>query len=265
MPFPTFDRVLYEFNPLDEVVCQVRFPPILRIDAEPPAGFQEAIRSQYPTYAQSNSVTINLGGNVPPQVAQLMTQLPLGQSQTSHEFTSRDAAWKISLARDFLPLTCKNKYDRWELFRGRFEGVLKAMGQNYQPSFFTRIGLRFRDVFCRSKVGLEGKPWAELLNPAVTGMLGVPELAGDVEGSQAFTILQLHSTGKCGIRSFTAMHKPNREQVFVLDSDFFTEQQTETVDVLSKLNAFNSEADNFFRWCITDTLHCAMRPGGVAD
>ena len=47
MAFPEVERVIYERNPLDEVICQLRFPAILKID-EPPIAFQEQIRTRYP-------------------------------------------------------------------------------------------------------------------------------------------------------------------------------------------------------------------------
>lgn len=260
MPFPILDRVLYEMNPLAEVVCQVRFTPILRIDTELPAGFQEEIRSEYPKYQQANS--LSLPANIPPEVVQMMTaQLPFVHG--AHEFTSRDEAWKVSLTRDFLALTCR-RFDRWETFRGRFSVVLNAMERHYHPSFFTRVGLRYRDEFYRSKLGLADTPWSELLKPAITGTVGVPELTGDVEGFQTVTVMRLpQENGKCGFRSTLALNEPDHEQVFVLDSDFFTEQQTETAHAITKLDAINVQADNFFRWCITDRLHHAMRPQPV--
>jgi uncharacterized protein (TIGR04255 family) len=49
MKFPASQRVKHIRNPLMEVICQVRFPKILRIDAEVPVNFQEEIRSEYPT------------------------------------------------------------------------------------------------------------------------------------------------------------------------------------------------------------------------
>ena len=47
MPFPDAKRIIFRKNPLTEVVCQLRFPPILKIDAEVPANFQEAIRTEF--------------------------------------------------------------------------------------------------------------------------------------------------------------------------------------------------------------------------
>lgn len=51
MPFPPTPRVRYELNPIQEVICQLRYPPILRIGAEAPAAFQEVIRKDYPLYS----------------------------------------------------------------------------------------------------------------------------------------------------------------------------------------------------------------------
>ena len=54
MPFPEVERVIYARNPLDQVVCQLRFPPILKIDAEIPAGFQDRVREDYPNFSETS-------------------------------------------------------------------------------------------------------------------------------------------------------------------------------------------------------------------
>ena len=41
-------RCIYRKNQLAEVVCQLRFPEILKIETAVPADFQEAIRDEYP-------------------------------------------------------------------------------------------------------------------------------------------------------------------------------------------------------------------------
>lgn len=67
MPFPDVPRVIYEINPLDEVICQLRFPPVLKIDTEVPAGFQEQIRDDYPFYESKSPLRLPTG--LPPNVA----------------------------------------------------------------------------------------------------------------------------------------------------------------------------------------------------
>ena len=53
MPFPDVERVIYNENPLDRVICQLRFAPILKIDTEIPAEFQERIRIDYPNLSET--------------------------------------------------------------------------------------------------------------------------------------------------------------------------------------------------------------------
>ncbi len=60
MTFPSRQRIIYERNPLDRVICQVRFPPILRIDSEIPAVFQERIRKDFPEYNEKEEVILPL-------------------------------------------------------------------------------------------------------------------------------------------------------------------------------------------------------------
>lgn len=50
--FSDSERVHYAKAQLAEVVCQLRFPSILRIAAEEPADFQERIRATYPRYSR---------------------------------------------------------------------------------------------------------------------------------------------------------------------------------------------------------------------
>src|SRR5256885_3722562 len=46
--FPDSPRVIYGKAPLTAVICQLRFPPILRIESTVPADFQERVRTQFP-------------------------------------------------------------------------------------------------------------------------------------------------------------------------------------------------------------------------
>ena len=63
------DRCIYRRSPLIEVICQLRFPAILRIDAQAPAQFQEAIRGDYPQFSQrmENLPPRKEGGKLVPQ------------------------------------------------------------------------------------------------------------------------------------------------------------------------------------------------------
>ena len=72
MPFPEKQRVIYKKNPLNKVICQFRFPPILRIDSEIPSSFQDSIRSDFPLYQEKievqNQVALGSKGNCYPSL-----------------------------------------------------------------------------------------------------------------------------------------------------------------------------------------------------
>src|ERR1700733_6499774 len=112
MAFPDVERVIYEHNPLREVVCQLRFPPILRIDAESPVQFQDLIRAEYPFYQARPALRLPPG--VLPDMAQMIAaSLPMA-GQKAHVFESKDKTWNLSLSREILGLACR-KYERWEI------------------------------------------------------------------------------------------------------------------------------------------------------
>ena len=50
--FSNQPRKIYRRNQLIEVICQLRFPEILKIEAHEPADFQDAIRQAYPQYGK---------------------------------------------------------------------------------------------------------------------------------------------------------------------------------------------------------------------
>src|SRR5690348_12641598 len=122
MPFPETARVVYANNPLEEVIAQVRFPPILRIDdpATPPASFQEAIRQSFQVLDESSglesafSLPTELAAQVPAEIVQQLSAFRLALPQAARTFTfrSQDGDWAMVLSRDSLSLTSK-AYRHW--------------------------------------------------------------------------------------------------------------------------------------------------------
>src|SRR5579871_2360111 len=244
MPFPNSDRVIYDKNPLNEVICHVRFPSILRIDAEIPASFQERIRAHYPGYSDTRAELELL----PPQIASL--NLPF-RPLPSYNFTSADGLWTIGLTREALGLTCR-RYQRWEEFKEHFKIPLDALLAEYKPSYFSRIGLRYQDIIQRSKLGLEKVDWSQLLRDHITGLLG-STVKDSVTEIVTQAVMQIepnpaHVRISHGLINIVG----TIEKCYAIDSDFYTEGRTETGDVIGILDIFNQEAGRLFRWCITD-------------
>lgn len=263
MPFPDSRRVIYQKNPLEQVICQLRFPPILRIDAEPPARFQEAIRQEYPLFEEKFEGSVDIPSEIAEQLPSEFLRLPgMGvRERRSYQFRTLDEQVTFSLTRDFVALAT-NSYTRWEEFQFNFRKPFEAFQQEYSPVLFTRVGLRYQDVIRRSQLGLEDTPWSELLQPYIAGVLAVP----DVKQSHVTSTMQVvemnlsHNYGKVTIRHGFATDTRTNEICYLIDNDFFAEKIKDSNDVIERLNQFNLRARRLFRWCITDRLHEAMEP-----
>ena len=111
MKFPDSPRTSYGRNPLTEVICQLRFPRILRIENEVPVDFQEAVRGSYPLLNTSRVLPLPLLVNPQPNPPPVI----LDQGLT-YEFLNKEQNQKLVLSSDFIALTT-TKYTHWEEFR----------------------------------------------------------------------------------------------------------------------------------------------------
>lgn len=256
MPFPASPRIIYEKNPLVEVICQLKFPPILRIDADLPSAFQELVRESYPLFEGRQELQLAL----PPALAQFVgIESGLGGGK-NHQFTSGDGNWVVNLTRDFLALTCR-RYERWEQFKDHLGRPVHGLLDLYSPAFFSRIGLRYRDVIKRSQLGLDGVPWSDLLTPQIAGELSSGDIAGDIEHAASEVVIRFaEGLGKAHLRHGLVRAGSEGETCYLIDTDFFTEERTEVANYDAILDRFKQQAARLFRWCITDRLHRAMGP-----
>jgi uncharacterized protein (TIGR04255 family) len=264
-PFPDSQRVVYGRNPLIEVICQLRFPPILRIAVEPPVAFQERIRKEYPLLSEKfPEVNVEMPPGVPQAIVELMKGSVGNRKLMGYDLASADEKWKVSLTRDFLSLST-NQYTRWEHFREHLEGPLQALIAVYAPAFFTRVGLRYQDLIQKSRLGLPPETnWSELIKPHIAGVHGVPELEGAVEESMGQLLISLPQfSGKVRINYGIVQTADSDEKCFLIDSDYYTEQRTKTDAADGILAYFNKQSGRLFRWCIQDRLQEAMEPQPV--
>lgn len=266
MPFPESERVIFRNNPLNHVICQLRFPSILAIGARDPAGFQDHLRAEYPLYEKEEQE--------PPEISEELTELlsSVGVSAPwrsfRHSFSTEDGTRIIKLSRDFVSVT-ENDYTEWDHLREEIQRAKTALEEEYTPPFYQRVGLRYQDVIDREAIGLEGAPWDALLDPALIGMLGPGFVRDEID--QVYTQASVNLADVVEDGSVTLRHgladleRENGESddVYVIDADFFTTSKSEGNDVLDILDQFNRLAGNLFRWAITDTLRDALDPMDV--
>ena len=263
MLFSDHPRTHYRAAPAREVICQLRFPPILSINTTEPADFQEAIRGEFPQYARRQEAA-------PPRITGLGGPNPKMEQQppvTNYTFLSADNRWKLNVTRDFIALSTVS-YPGWEDFARQLDKPLAAFIRLYKPAYFQRVGLRYVNLFSRARLGLEDRDWTELIAPAYTGPLSqgdVPEERFLSCGSDM--VVKLDSS--CQAKVHTGMGKlknnaPGAQQdpevKFIFDMDLFMAGNTPCTLAAAALETLHGHAGRLFEGALTDTLRTAMDP-----
>jgi uncharacterized protein (TIGR04255 family) len=253
---------------LIQVIFQIRFPKILRIEASPPADFQDAVRNLYPIVEQQLPSGLQ---DLPPEVAKMLGVA--AQQKSNYQFLSQDRAITIALAPDALSVTSA-KYTRWEEFETPVRLAVDALSNIYKPSFLTRIGLRYQNAVVPGDFDIGDLPWSALLSDNIRGQLAHPEFSND-RVAEAFSVVRAilhdrqegillqHGLGQREHRS--GQHENGHEKAYVFDIDCYTEKQNDIADTHSYLRRFNARARYAFRWCISDFLHTALGPQPVDE
>jgi uncharacterized protein (TIGR04255 family) len=231
------------------VIAQVRFSPIFAIQKpEFMAGFQEAIRSDYPVLRQEQAQGLPLrsGG------------LASGPKNTTWRFSEMEGAWRVSLAPDFVALETTRYTSRGD-FLGRLEAILGALEEHVGPALVQRLGLRYIDRV----EGEDATDIAKLVRQEMLGLMATP-LAAHMQHAISETLLDLpDSQDRLRVRwgrippqgtvDPTAI-EPIDEQSWVLDLDMYsTEEQPFSAEtVLSAASRYAERLYAVFRWAVTN-------------
>lgn len=264
MPIPDSEKVIFKQNIIDRVICQLKFHPILRIDSELPAAFQERIRAEFPKFRETENIIVepppNLSAAISVDQFKQMFRLP---SDKNYEFSSDDSSWKVNLSRTFISISGDN-YERWTQFREKLDMPLNALLDIYAPNNFTRIGLRYVNVIKRSALKMENVEWTELIQPFVLGILSKSEMQDHIKNFQSVYEIKLldgKSYVKLAAKFVQAVEKGERgELCFMIDNDFFLLGKIQIEEAQEKLRYFNIRAARLIQWCITERLREALGP-----
>jgi uncharacterized protein (TIGR04255 family) len=258
MPLPDISHIVYQKNLLDQVICQLRFPPILKIDVQVPFEFQDIIRQDYPLFSTTKEIPPDLSPEMAAQLPPGSIAMP-ASDKMNYSFFSEDEAWTVNLGSNFLALSTKS-YPNWLPFRQHLELPLRSLMDIYHPVYFLRAGLRYVNVIRRSALGLDSQPWSELIQPQIAGILASPDLAVEAVQKNLTTNEVRLGSGQTLVRLVhgLASDRMTGEQVYLIDLDLFSENRIEIINTLTRLDEFNQQAWKLFNWCITDRLRTAM-------
>lgn len=252
--FSMENRCIYTTNPLAEVICQLRFPEILTIEANTPVDFQEAIRAEFPRYTVRKEV-------LPPRPGAIQEKpVPI----TNHQFATADGVWRVNMTSKFISLAC-SRYVSWEDFAAMLDKPLAAFIRVYKPAYFERVGLRYLNFISRKSLDLEGTPWRELIHPSYLGLLNEePIQESSVARSTVDADVALRGGCRAKLHAGPGMVRRGKEadpeQKFILDLDLYMPGNVPVNVSAGALQTLHSQAYPLFRYAITDTLHDAMEP-----
>ncbi|MDQ3028494.1 MAG: TIGR04255 family protein [Actinomycetota bacterium] len=256
---PLVDRFQLENDQLAQVICQIRFSPVLRIRQDDAViAFQEAIRQTYPRYGKQQ------GGHV------LLTPAGL-QQQTAedaqHLFEDADGIFRVILAPDFIALET-TRYSDIDDFAGRIARLAAAVQEHYGPAEIQRVGLRFINEL-RLTAADPKTEMMEAIEPTLLGAAGAPELADVVQGAQQ--VLELHGEDRrMRVRhgyqpggttvdptSALAAGAPPvdlTQPFYLLDLDVFSERNVDYSQeaVETHVREFNDDIRSFFAWGVRE-------------
>ena len=235
--------------PLDVVLCQIRFSPILSLlDNAGVSGFQEALRHRYPELDVEREANVALS----PTTAQMSMKAP-----TWRLFSDADD-YKVSLAVDFVAVETPD-YAHFDEFSERLMEALEALDRTVNPGRSKRVGLRKVNRFEHPDVA-SPSDWNNLLRSELLGLATAEAMPGEVERDYSELHLRDSDDGVLSIRHGV---DPDEHQKYRLDLDYWT---TGALEISSNdamkalLRGYSDSMTGFFHWCLDGVLYSHLDP-----
>jgi uncharacterized protein (TIGR04255 family) len=244
-------RVIFDRNPLQNVIAQLRFPTIFALEQPAGvAGFQERIRDDYPKAegrSQQLSVVVSPGGISAP------TTQP-----GPWRFLSKDGSWVAALAPDFVSLETTN-YQRFEGFVDRARRLFEVAGETLGLSVRGRLGLRYINQL-RHPDARTVDDWRKYLENDLLGAVGGELLREHVVQAFQQIVLSLDAGGMTIRHGF--VREDEEQSSYLLDLDAYDDREASfsSDEVIEKLTMFKRWTWNAFRRSITDEMATYLGP-----
>ena len=249
--FPTKPEIQLSNAPIDEVICQVRFPFIFRINTEEPSEFQEEIRDEFP------KAEIEQGLLFPFPEPGNKDVLGDTQIKKTYRFRTMDEKTVVSLSSDFYALLT-NQYTHWNDFSRYLKKVDKAIKKIYKPAYSTRVGLRYINRITPHNTGLATlNEILQLLNTDLISYFQNEYWIDPLEMESR--ILLTDENAKMNIRTRHGNDKQGNP-FFLLDFDYFEEGELALKNLIERLDTYHSVIYRAFRWCIPDESLSVFNP-----
>ena len=252
--FPSTEDVRLQRAPLAEVICQVRFPPVLKIASEQPIDFQERIRGQFPQLEVEQGVVVRM--------APLEGETPVAKPEPrTFRFKSPDGQTVVSLALNFYALSTV-AYTHWADFLNHLQSVNRAAREVYSLPYAERVGLRYINHLTLGNTGSSSvaELW-DILRPELTVLLRndcwdqpqemVSQLSLAADGDERLTL-------RSGFRG-------GEEPIFLLDFDYYAQGNIPLEDLAKRCQRYHGVIYDAFHWCIREEKLAVFGPVPVDE
>jgi uncharacterized protein (TIGR04255 family) len=183
------------------------------------------------------------------------------QTEVTWRFSDADKKWRVSLASNFIALETEAYASRAD-FIERYGEVLRATAKYIEPTFVTRIGLRYIDQ-------IHGEPLSRietLIRPELLALVGT-SLRQNIKRTMSQVICDTAEgrlIARWGLQPRNTTHDPGMvkaigEESWILDFDVFDDVSRkphpfDTAELEAILMQLASRAYTFFRWAVTPSF-----------
>lgn len=232
---PDAAHKVFERNPLDAVICQLRFDPILKVHDHVP-DFQDAIRSRFPGYQESEGILLELTEGPPRQ-----------RTVRQHRFRAKREPTIALLGDAAVSLEYRDHRDRDTLQSDAHlvSSALESVFRNVSPQ---RLGLRYVNRIDLTRIIKDlgrAVDWADVIRK---DFIALPTgLANLTDSRFASELTSPLGPGEMTVR-MGLLPLPGGSPIgFRLDVDRFTEEDLAIADVDGLLSCFVDDIYNLFR------------------
>lgn len=228
---PPRERTVYPRNPLEAVVIQLRFEPVLKI-RERVADFQDRVRGRFPAFDEH----VTQSFEVNPMLLGIRTR-----EGREYRFRTRegDATAFLGIAALALETRAHIERDRLLADFGILHGALRDTADPITP---VRLGLRYINAIDRAAIsdGLgRDVAWDDVVAPELVRVpCGLADLDGTIFGAEVSSAM---TRGKMILRYGLIPDDEGTPPRFRLDIDRFLDDQLDPAELADLLLAFTQD------------------------
>ena len=246
----------YNKKTLQSVSFELRFSPILQIAKDSPAEFQNGIINAFPLMSEQmqRQHTLNLclssSENAP-----ILPSNNVVSSEKLWIFQSGDNTKSIILTKKSLTIATDN-YRNWVEFKQDIQRAFDSLVTSYKGVVFTRMGLRYINVFSKKRLGIQEKTsWKSFIEPSFLGLLS-SKAWKSIENYQNTQDLKLELyNAKARVMTTTATAPDDNKCLSLMfDTDLYINETLEIKNIEEQMDFLHNQSRGIFEFAIKEKL-----------